>query len=315
MPRSRKQAKAVATGLQKVDAVALVAAPTLQDYLGAVSEYVLESPGLGASPSKTAQIALGAALGRVLRTELMAALPRIKPHAGELSVAGALRVARADVSESHHLDGLRLAVEIKPVNRAVGRALWNRFGDIRAFAVNIHLKFPFAVVGGVLAVPEWEWAKLTKKMLKEAEAALAEAATADEATGEVPAADEGGTDDGDDDAQESSAAVDGDDDLADEPPLDTAAAAAAAAAVATVGVGGLFKKPTLGLLARLVRRLIRTRRRETEADAAHLLEAVAVIVYDPDTAALHPALPPAGSGLRWEEFVARLADAYELRFE
>ena len=68
-------------------------------------------------------------------------------------IAGALRTARADVSEAHHLDGLRLAVEIKPVNLAVGRAIWNCFGDVRAFAVNIHLKFLFAIVGGVLAVP------------------------------------------------------------------------------------------------------------------------------------------------------------------
>src|SRR5213075_3432256 len=77
-------------------------------------------------------------------------------YAGEKNVAGALRVVRADVSETHDLDGLRLAVEIKPVNLAVGRALWNRFGDIRTFAVNIHLKFPFAVVGGVLVIPTYE---------------------------------------------------------------------------------------------------------------------------------------------------------------
>jgi hypothetical protein len=71
-------------------------------------------------------------------------------------VSGALRAAKADVSEMHRLDGLRLAVELKPVNLAVGRAIWNRFGDIRTFAVNIHLKFPFAVVGGVLVVPTSE---------------------------------------------------------------------------------------------------------------------------------------------------------------
>jgi hypothetical protein len=106
----------------------------------------------------------------------------MKPHAGELNVAGALRNARADVSEAHHMDGLRLAVEIKPVNLAVGRAIWNRFGDVRAFAVNIHLKFPFAVVGGVLAVPTWEWTKVTKAMRLAAEAEAQSAAEeADEA--------------------------------------------------------------------------------------------------------------------------------------
>jgi len=58
-----------------------------------------------------------------------------------------------------------------------------------------------------------------------------------------------------------------------------------------------------------------TRRRDSEADAAHLLEAVAVIVYDPDTAILNPAVPAPGSGLRWGEFVARMAETYDLRFE
>ena len=63
---------------------------------------------------------------------------------------------KADVSEITETDGLKLAVEIKPVHLAVGRAVWNRFGDIRTFAVNIHLKFPFAVVGGILTLPTTE---------------------------------------------------------------------------------------------------------------------------------------------------------------
>ena len=72
---------------------------------------------------------------------------------------------------------------------------------------------------------------------------------------------------------------------------------------------------TRPLIERLVRRLRSTRRRETEADAPHLLEAVAVLAYDPDTATVDPDLPPVGCGLRWEEFVATLADRYDLRFE
>ena len=63
---------------------------------------------------------------------------------------------KADVSEITETDGLKLAVEIKPVHLAVGRAVWNRFGDIRTFAVNLHLKFPFAVVGGILTLPTTE---------------------------------------------------------------------------------------------------------------------------------------------------------------
>ena len=104
----------------------------------------------GGRSLKAAGSILSAALGRCLKKELEDRLPGLNAYAGELDVAGALRTARADVSESHQLDGLRLAVEIKPVNLAVGRRS-ESFGDIRAFAVNIHLKFPFAVVGGVLA--------------------------------------------------------------------------------------------------------------------------------------------------------------------
>jgi hypothetical protein len=75
------------------------------------------------------------------------------------------------------------------------------------------------------------------------------------------------------------------------------------------------KVTTLPVVRRLVTRLQRTRRRETEADAPHLLEAVAVVIYDPDTGELDPDLPPVGSGLRWDEFVTSIADTYDLRFE
>jgi len=92
----------------------------------------------------------------VLVKELRAHLPTLSAAVGEREVAGALRTVKADVSESNPLDGLRLAVEIKPVNVAVGWAIWNRSGDIRTVAVNLHLKFPFAVVGGVLVIPTYE---------------------------------------------------------------------------------------------------------------------------------------------------------------
>lgn len=291
-PRKRSQAKALkrtTTSLALVDGLSVNETPVLQDYISAVSEYVREAASLTAQQSKQAQIALSGGLGRALAGELTAKVARIQPHPGELNVAGALRTARADVSEAHALDGLRLAIEIKPVNLAVGRALWNRFGDVRAFAVNIHLKFPFAVVGGVLAVPTWEWAKVTKTMAKKAAAEAAQPglveAINDEHDDELP---EGEDVDESEETEELAAAV---------------------------VAGELYKKPTTHLLERLIKRLQRTRRRETEADAAHLLEAVTVIVYDPDTGQLDPALPPPGSGLRWDEFVAALADSYDIRFE
>lgn len=225
-------------GLPKVDRLSRLAVPALQDYIEGVSEYVCGHTSLTKGQKKAAQIRLSAALGRVLLSELGRSIPRLRTrgHAGERKVAGALRTSNADVSETDELDGLRLAVEIKPVNLAVGRAIWNRFGDIRTFAVNIHLKFPFAVVGGVLVIPTYE---ATKK----------------------------------------------------------------------------GKKSTVGLIQRAVERLRRAGGRETEGDAPHLLEAIAVIAYDPDTATIDPSMPPPESGLRWEEFVVRLAAAYSARFE
>ena len=160
-------------------------------------------------------------------------------------MAGALRTANADLSEPHPLDGLRLAIEIKPINLAVGRAIWNRFGDIRTFAVNIHLKFPFAVVGGILVIPTFEWGE----------------------------------------ARDDS------------------------------GMKAEVRKPTLHLIERAIERLDRAGGRRSEADSPHLLEAIAVIVYDPDIRRLREDIPPPGSGLRWEEFIAELAASYRARFE
>jgi hypothetical protein len=285
-----KGPKETNTGLAHVDALSVNQQPTIQDYLSAVSEYVLNVRNLSSGGSKQAQLALGGGLGRALATELAAKVPRMKLHPGELTVAGALRPARADVSEAHRLDGLRLAVELKPVNLAVGRALWNRFGDIRAFAVNIHLKFPFAVVGGVLAIPIWEEAKLTKKMA--AEKSAAEAAFKQTFPGLT------GDDAEPDDADE-------DEDVSEEEEAQALQAAG----------GEVYRKPTTDLITRLIQRLDKTRMRDTEADPPHLLEAVTVIVYDPDTAALHPDLPAPGTGLRWDQFVSRMAEIYDARFD
>jgi hypothetical protein len=158
------------TGMALVDNLANVARPTIQDYVDAASEYVTECIDLGTyqppsgppvtatSRKKAGQIRLSNALGRALAADLNDALPRINATAGETRVAGALRIAQMDVVEMTELDGLKLAVELKPVNLAVGRAIWNRYGDIRVSAVSTHLKFPFAVVGGVLTFPTWEWA-------------------------------------------------------------------------------------------------------------------------------------------------------------
>jgi hypothetical protein len=75
------------------------------------------------------------------------------------------------------------------------------------------------------------------------------------------------------------------------------------------------QRSTRHLTARAVQRLTRAGGRETEADAANLLEGIAVIAYDPNSEMVDPDLPASGTGLRWEELVDALAKAYEARFE
>jgi hypothetical protein len=256
------------SGVDSIDALATNESVTLQDYLDAVSEYVRRSPDLDAKQKKAGQIRLSNALGKALYLELRERLPNMTNATyGERVVSGALRTVNADVSELHELDGLRLAIELKPVNLAVGRAIWNRFGDIRTFAVNLHLRFPFAVVGGVLVIPTYE----LKKSSKDEE----EADTEELEELELDVAEEEG-------------------DVA-----------------ATAGT----RKDTTALIRRAVNRLVRAGGRERDSDAPHLLEAISVVVYDPDTGQLHPDLPPPGCRLRWDEFVDDLVKSYEARFE
>lgn len=162
--------------IPELDRVVSLEHPTIEDYLRAASAYVVDGRCLPvrrtpeSESAKAAQTALSRVFGRVLARELHnrhqilveeelgLAGPSKSPHLlhpkeGETRVAGGLRTAQSDVTEVHHLDGVRLAVEVKPTYRAVGRAIWNRYGDVRAFAVNVHLKFPFAVVGGVQVLP------------------------------------------------------------------------------------------------------------------------------------------------------------------
>ncbi|MBL8529695.1 MAG: hypothetical protein JNL68_18595 [Burkholderiales bacterium] len=267
------------TGIDQIDR--LPERCTITDYIAAVSAYVREQKGLKAGPKKAAQIRLSAALGRSLLNDLQSKLPSLKTAVvGERKVAGALRTTNADVSETHELDGLRLAVELKPVNLAVGRAIWNRFGDLRTFAVNLHLKFPFAVIGGVLVIPTYE------------EVGSKEAIEAEEA--EVEAAEK---------ADSSELSTESDQKIAEASPTYAAV------------LSSPTQRPTRHLIERAVKRLIRAGGRETEADAAHLLEGIAVVAYDPGTGEIDDDLPPVGSGLRWDEFIASLAKAYEARFE
>lgn len=274
----RKKKPPEPTGITAIDRLATLNPCSIEDYVQGVSVYVREQSGLADGLKKASQIRLSNALARAFADELAARIPNMRKRlkTDEQKVGGGLRTANADVSESHELDGLRLAVELKPINLAVGRAIWNRFGDIRTFAVNIHLKFPFCVVGGVLVIPTYE----VKNTKDAQEAEKAEKAIEDE--------------DGSGDS-EGTAKFDG---IAEND-----------------AASGEDRKSTVHLIERAVRRLIRAGGRKSEAEAAHLLEGVAVVVYDPETAAIDPEMPPAGHGLRWEEFVEDIETAYRARFE
>jgi hypothetical protein len=67
-------------------------------------------------------------------------------------------------------------------------------------------------------------------------------------------------------------------------------------------------------MSRAVARFIRAGGRETEGDAPHLLEGITVVAFDRETGAIEPDLPPVESGLRWEEFIGSVAEAYGARF-
>src|SRR5690349_4252047 len=143
------------TGLPLVDGLAPLPRPTMADFVAAASEYVVAcettgslllagvTTGNAGQRKQAGQIRLSSGLGRALCADLQAACPRISATSGEIRVSGALRVSQFDVVEMTMLDGLKLAIELKPINLAVGRALWNRFGDLRVGAVSTHLKYPY----------------------------------------------------------------------------------------------------------------------------------------------------------------------------
>jgi hypothetical protein len=229
------------SGLPLCDALASMDRPRLTDYCAAAAEYIRTASTSTASQQKIAQVQLSNSLAAITLADIRErlGLPMPLAVARERQVGGGLRSVQADVSEMTPTDGLTLAIEIKPVHLAIGRAIWNRFGDIRTFAVNIHLKFPFAVIGGIMTLP-------TEERLKS----------------------------GDDERW----------------------------------------KSTAGLIARAADRFSRAGSRRTEAEAAHLLEGIAVVAFDHQTGAIDPAIPPAGKGLRWDEFIEAIATAYEARF-
>lgn len=236
----RPEEEGLTSALPGLDAALGLVRPTIDDYCRAGAQYVHAASTLTRGQAKSAQVLLSQVLARVTLADLRDTLGTSLPGAiaGERTVGGGLREVKADVSQMSMTEGVMLAIELKPVHLAIGRAIWNRFGDIRTFAVNLHLKFPFAVVGGVMTLPTLERARS-----------------------------------GDDTEW----------------------------------------KDTTQVIERAIARFVRAGGRQTEGDAPHLLEGIAVVVFDDLTGEITE-LPAQGTGLRWREFVTGLAEAYDARF-
>lgn len=223
-----------------VSAFTLLPDATLSDYTQAAAHYIREASRLTPSEAKTAQLSLSKGLSGVVSSDLQKTdVPFKGLYAGEREIGGGLRTVKADVSEMSMKHGVTVAVEIKPVHLAVGRALWNRVGDIRTFALNVHLKFPFAVVGGILTIPTSE--------------------------------------------RKSS------------------------------GRDNEWKSTVCGI-QKAVKKFAASGERRNETDAAHLLESVAIVVFDVETGELRTDLPGETSEVAWDNYIKKLAAVYDLRF-
>ena len=75
--------------------------------------------------------------------------------AKEAEFQGGLSSKRVDVSYSDAKHGLMLGVSVKGINfPAFGKNLPNRFADLCTESVNLHMRFPFAVMGLLFVMPE-----------------------------------------------------------------------------------------------------------------------------------------------------------------
>ncbi|MGH7862470.1 MAG: hypothetical protein ACREOS_09555, partial [Candidatus Dormibacteraceae bacterium] len=84
--------------------------------------------------------------------------PSVKPARGgpgERAFQGGLGPKKVDVSYADERHGLLLAVSVKTICfPPYGKNLKNRFGDLCTEAITLHMRFPYAVVGALFAMPE-----------------------------------------------------------------------------------------------------------------------------------------------------------------
>jgi hypothetical protein len=120
----------------------------------------------GLMPSATAVQAIKKRYSEVLSSHLAVEVASglrtvgfrgVKPEAGgpgELEFQGGLGSKRVDVSVSDQKHGLLLAVSVKGINFPdYGKNLKNRFADLCTEAISLHMRFPYACVGGLFVMP------------------------------------------------------------------------------------------------------------------------------------------------------------------
>ncbi len=143
---ARKLPRGVSTDLS--EALALFVADDLAKLLG-VATYRKESQAEIKSRAKQ----VGGSKAKAQSSVRHPSLSEI--WVGEIRMAGGIKPQQLDIVLSSPQQGLALGLDVKGLNTRenAGKNFPNRIGDFIATSVNFHLKFPYAVMGGVLAVP------------------------------------------------------------------------------------------------------------------------------------------------------------------
>jgi hypothetical protein len=267
--------------LHSVEEISTAAEPTIDDYVRAVSEYVKLKPHLTRPQASSARNALDEAIGRAVATRLTARLPLVTPHRGQIPVAGGIRQMGVDLVHAHPFDGLQVAIDITAINHTGNGNTWKRLKDTNNFALTVHSKFPFAVVGRILTMPTWYWE------LKPTDAST----------------------------QRPSGLGKGLHALIPETIPEPRQAPEDQALWRTPSGAVFRRRRAVQDAIRLIKEIDVTRARDIDTDPPHLVEATAVLVYDPDTAELCEHLPARGLGLRFDDFLETLVAAYRVRFD
>jgi hypothetical protein len=274
-----------------VDEISIVVEPTIHEYVRAISEYASHAPYLGRQQGGIARDALDNALGRAVAARVTAQLPGVVPYRDRIPVDGGLRTMEIDLVHTHPYDGVQLAIKTTAVNYSAGSEMGKRLSDTTQSALTLHTRFPFAVIGRIFSIPTWYVERKSEGGRIRPSRGLGKGLAA-----LIPGAD---TVPYPRHAPEDRVLPDSTPGAGTRPPADPA----------------IRRRSNEERLSRFIRQIDATRLRMTETDPAHLVEATAVLVYDPDTALIREDLPSRGLGLRLDEFIDALAAAYRLRFE